>query len=157
LLTATFLLAYWIAHAARSDDGPGPRGSATAEGEPPGPEAAPTLREGTKLIDVAGAFRNTGDRIEFRPVDSEQRLVVLENLALQRVASMLADVRRQRPWTVSGTITEFRGVNYLLVTRAVLQSHHAPANNGPAGLSAAARGDGGNRRGDSLPPLAVDR
>jgi hypothetical protein len=45
---------------------------------------------------------------------------VLENLQLERILRTLAESRAQRQCIVSGVITEFRGANYLLVTKAVI-------------------------------------
>jgi hypothetical protein len=47
---------------------------------------------------------------------------VLENLALERINRELGQARGNLQWTVSGIVTEFRGNNYLLVTRAVVKS-----------------------------------
>jgi hypothetical protein len=44
---------------------------------------------------------------------------VLENLALERIVRILNETRGQRQWLVSGTITEYRGSNYLLISKAV--------------------------------------
>jgi hypothetical protein len=84
-----------------------------------GPER---LREGTRLIDVPGAFQSIGaDRIAFSPTGSKDSYRVLENQALERVGRALDENRGPRPWIVSGTITEYHGANYLLVTKAVEQ------------------------------------
>jgi hypothetical protein len=74
------------------------------------------------LTDVAGEFQSTGDRILFQPRDRKSGLLVLENLALERVARALEEIREPGLWSVSGTVTEFRGANYLLITRAVLKA-----------------------------------
>jgi hypothetical protein len=80
------------------------------------------LREGTRLTEVAGSFVAVGeDSITFSPAGSKDSYRVLENLALQRISQQLDENRGQRPWIVSGLITEFRGANYLLVTKAVVQ------------------------------------
>jgi hypothetical protein len=94
-------------------------------------DAPATLREGTKLANCDGGFRDTGDRVEFRVGDSDQRLVALENLALERVAGILAETRGELAWSVSGVVTEYRGVNYLLITRAVLKSKRPAPSNAP--------------------------
>ncbi|MCU0876965.1 MAG: hypothetical protein MUF06_04140 [Pirellulaceae bacterium] len=81
------------------------------------------LREGTKLIDVVGSFQVTGDRVSFHPDGTRgESFRVLENLALERIDRVLAESRLSPSWTVSGTITEFRGSNYLLVTKAVVRT-----------------------------------
>src|SRR4051794_36435425 len=43
------------------------------------------LREGAKLIEVTGRFDVTGDRLTFVSLKPRESLVVLENLALERV------------------------------------------------------------------------
>ena len=54
--------------------------------------------------------------------DGKGRLVGLENLTLQRIAQVIADSPERLRWTVTGTITEYRGANYLLVRRAILKN-----------------------------------
>jgi hypothetical protein len=76
------------------------------------------------LKNLAGTFKVAGDRITFCPRDQETALLVLENLALERVGGMLESVGG-RLWSVSGTVTEYRGRNYLLIDRAVVRSHGA--------------------------------
>ena len=144
LLIPTVLLVSWIAAAASGNDAPrSPSGSpADSDGRAPAQDGAPMLREGAKLVDVAGTFRNSGGRVEFCLGDSQQRLVVLENLALERIAGSLAEVRSQRLWTVSGTVSEFRGTNYLFVARAVLKTDRSPAAGSGAGLPAVAERQG---------------
>ena len=100
--------------------------SPAASGRPasgPAPKSSERLREGTKLIDVTGTFQAVGsDNISFLATGNKESYRVLQNLALQRVSQSLEDNRAQRQWIVSGTITEFRGANYLLVTKAVQAS-----------------------------------
>ena len=80
------------------------------------------LREGTKLIDVTGTFQSAGpDNISFLANGNKESFRALPNLALQRVSQSLEENRALRQWTISGTITEFRGANYLLITKAVIQ------------------------------------
>jgi len=84
-------------------------------------------REGQKLVDKLGEFRETGGRIAFYPEGSSVSLQLLENLALERVARDLD--QRTRKWSVSGLITEYRGVNFLLLHRAV-QKARSTRNSG---------------------------
>ena len=84
------------------------------------------LREGTRLIDEVGTFQNVGDRIAFVPGDKDSYRV-LENLQLQRIGQSLDGARGQQLWVVSGVITEFRGANYLLVTKASIQPQEGAA------------------------------
>jgi hypothetical protein len=82
------------------------------------------LREGTRLIDVVGSFQSVGgDSVSFSPGGNKDSFRVLENLALERVSRTLDENRGTRQWVVSGTITEYRGSNYLLLTKAVVQLH----------------------------------
>jgi hypothetical protein len=87
-----------------------------------GKKTSERLREGTRLNDVHGAFVALGaDSVTFAPTGGKDAYRVLENLALQRVSQQLDENRGPRQWIVSGLITEFRGSNYLLVTKAVVQ------------------------------------
>ena len=80
------------------------------------------LREGTKLIDVTGTFQAAGaDSVSFLVNGNKESYRVLQNLALQRVSFALEDNRALRQWIISGTITEYRGTNFLLLTKAVIQ------------------------------------
>jgi len=86
-------------------------------------DASYRVREGSKLVEQLGEFRETGGRIAFYPEGARDSLTVLENLALQRVSRDLE--LGTRKWSVSGTITEYHGLNYLLVQRAVLKQRSA--------------------------------
>ena len=107
---------------------------ASVPGEPATPaiasmgtaKPAERLREGTRLIDEVGTFQNVGDRIAFVPGDKDSYRV-LENLQLQRIGQSLDGARGQQLWVVSGVITEFCGANYLLVTKASIQSQEGAA------------------------------
>ena len=79
-------------------------------------------REGTRLTDVSGRFELAGDRITFHPSSGRESFRLLENLALERVGQVLSESRAKQDWTVSGTLTEFRGANYLLLTKAVIKT-----------------------------------
>jgi hypothetical protein len=88
---------------------------------PGGDSGSDRLREGSTL-EVQGSFKLTGDRIMFYPSADNRRLGTLENLNLERIGRMVSESPETLEWTVSGTVTEFQGANYLLVTRAVLKS-----------------------------------
>ncbi|HMS95000.1 MAG TPA: hypothetical protein PKA03_07240 [Tabrizicola sp.] len=79
-------------------------------------------REGARLTDVHGLFELTGDRVAFFPGAGRESYRLLENLALERVAQVISESRTRQEWMVSGTLTEFRGANYLLLTKAVIKS-----------------------------------
>ena len=85
------------------------------------------LREGTRLKDVVGRFRQSGDSLVF--IDGENReLGGLPNLNLERVARMLQSVEEPESvsWSISGTVTEYSGQNHLLITRAIFRSAAPP-------------------------------
>ena len=100
------------------------RGAAGAAGggRPAALEAHLAVREGSEIADQLGHFRVTDGRVVFLTADGKRRLVGLENLSLERVARAIDDTPQTLQWSVSGVITEYRGVNYLLVRRAILKS-----------------------------------
>lgn len=95
---------------------------ATADDQSTASEGDRRMREGTQIADRLGHFRMTGGRVTFFTADGKRRLVGLENLNLERIARTIADSPRPLQWTVTGTVTEYRGVNFLLVRRAILKS-----------------------------------
>ena len=101
----------------------GTRGAKTNQGEGVSSDALSRVREGSKLVEQLGEFRETGGRIAFYPAGSTDSLLVLENLALERVSRDLE--LGTRKWSVSGTITEYLGLNYLLIQRAVMKQRSA--------------------------------
>lgn len=76
------------------------------------------VREGGKLKGSIGEFMRFGDRIRFTIADANKKLTVLENLAAERVSDELEGARTSRRWRVSGTVTEFKGGNFLLISKA---------------------------------------
>jgi hypothetical protein len=83
--------------------------------------SAPTeqlLREG-QAVEISGKLELAGDRALLYPENGGPALRVLENLALERITRILSESRGQRDWLVTGTITEYRGSNYLLISKAV--------------------------------------
>ena len=114
---------------------------------------AQRAREGSLLTDEAGSFEFVGDRIVFVPAGSRESLRVLENLALERIVRELGDARDQRNWLVCGILTEFKGGNYLLVTKSLLQTPATPTATRPGRAPApAAQGASGTPAGG--PPAA---
>ena len=130
LATGSLALISSLAIAQTSDppaNAAAPRLGTPAGRDAPAPASpAPTkpvdrLREGTRLTDELGTFQLSGDRIAFVPGGgAKDSLRVLENLALQRISFALDDSHGQGQWLVSGIITEYRGANYLLITKAVI-------------------------------------
>lgn len=89
------------------------------------PREAPArerLREGTRIVGVVGTFRVVADQATFISADGKYQLVGLENLTLERIVKRTRDEPQSLAWSVDGTVTEYLGSNYLLVTRAVLRS-----------------------------------
>jgi hypothetical protein len=84
-------------------------------------KSAERKREGTRIVNELGTFQNLGDRLAFLPAGDNESYRVLENLALERVDRALDETRGQRQWVVSGVLTEFRGTNYLLITKAIIR------------------------------------
>ena len=80
------------------------------------------LREGTVLVDVVGYFKRTGDRATFYQSGNQLGMGVLENLNLQRVIDRITDTPDQLEWVLTGTVTEFKNRNYLLIDRVVLKN-----------------------------------
>jgi hypothetical protein len=106
------------------------RGTPQAAGAIGAAKAAERQREGTRLIDVMGSFQAIGgDSVSFSPAASGNKdsFRVLQNLALERISNTLEANRGPRLWVVSGTITEYRGSNYLLVSKAQLQEGDSAA------------------------------
>jgi hypothetical protein len=97
--------------------------SAGRTGRSKSEEAGKRLREGTRLIDVEGRFDSNGDRWIFFQADVNQSYKVLENIALERIHKVVEETRAgEKPlWTISATVTEYLGSNYLLVTKAVIK------------------------------------
>ena len=80
------------------------------------------LREGTVLVDVVGYFKRTGDRAMFYRSGDKHGMGVLENLNLQRVIERVTINSDQLEWVVTGTVTEFKNRNYLIIDRVVLKN-----------------------------------
>ncbi len=85
------------------------------------------LREGTIINDQSGYFSENGDTASFIS-DSGIEFGTLQNLNLERVVRLLknADEPSSIRWSVTGTVTEFSGRNYILISRAVYKSATPP-------------------------------
>jgi hypothetical protein len=93
-----------------------------AKKSPPPLQVARRVREGTELVDQVGRFEVVGERIVFVTDRGSVRLVGLENLGLERIARTLANDPGPLEWKVTGTVTEYRGTNFVLVHRAILKA-----------------------------------
>lgn len=87
-----------------------------------GNETKDSLREGGEILNQAGYFRTTGDRVAFVSADYKQHFVALENRYLEQVARTIANNHIQLEWIVSGTISQYRGDNFILLSSAELKS-----------------------------------
>jgi hypothetical protein len=83
------------------------------------------IREGTEMENQNGYFRMTGDRVTFFTEGGKSRFVVLENLNLERVSRILAENPDHLQWTITATVTEYRGNNYVFVRKAVRREQEA--------------------------------
>lgn len=91
------------------------------------PEAADRVREGTRWQNERGVFTLVGDRVTFAKSNQAlgQNYMVLENLNLERIVRTIEENRTVTDadtleWNIDATVTEFRGGNFLLITRSVL-------------------------------------
>lgn len=123
-LAGGVLLAWCAWNSATGQDSP-----FAAGGPSPGlPHYAPSsgeghtrhYREGTPLVDVRGQFATRDERVIFVPDDGSTALTVLENLGLERVLRASEDSPELLRWSIRGSVTEFGGANYLLLSRAVV-------------------------------------
>ena len=127
LLTAALLAATSFSLAKDVESTPGP-GSTSNQAKPSAPEApAQQLREGTTLKEVAGHFKAVGDRLSFY-ADDGRIFNCLENLSLERINKAIGESPDGLRWTVSATVTEYHGANYLLITHAILNNRRASEN-----------------------------
>ena len=103
------------------------RGSQSGAASQLGSVTVRRLREGTVINDQTGYFRENGDGASFVS-DKGQEFGALQNLNLERVVRLLknADEPSSIRWSVTGTVTEFSGRNYLLISRAVYKSATPP-------------------------------
>ncbi len=85
------------------------------------------IREGTTVHDQTGFFRQDGDGATF-VTDEGVEFGGLPNLNLERVVRTLkiADDSKSIRWSVSGSVTEFLGRNFLLISRAIYKSTPPP-------------------------------
>ncbi|MDR3110796.1 MAG: hypothetical protein LBU65_14095 [Planctomycetaceae bacterium] len=83
------------------------------------------IREGTELNGEKVFFRQNGTRTVLYFVNNNQRrYACLENLTLERVLKSIETKPEHKFWKVNGKFTEFRGENYILLTRAVVTTEH---------------------------------
>lgn len=98
-------------------DGPQPSGEALRD---VAADKSVRIREGTELKDRLAVFKPAGDRTLCFVSGMPQRMIVLENLALERVLQTLERSSVELQWSIRGVVSEYRGANYLLIQRAVV-------------------------------------
>ncbi|GAB5401832.1 MAG: hypothetical protein Aurels2KO_00630 [Aureliella sp.] len=76
------------------------------------------LREGTSIDNVLVTCRASGDSLLMEFPDFRRRMSALQNLASQRILKAVIEDAQDTAWVVSGKVTEFKGRNYLFITRA---------------------------------------
>ena len=91
-------------------------------------EKSNLIREGTVMQSQHGIFRVSNDRTILTIANGTERYICLENLNLQRITDVIKDNPTLTDWTVDFSVTEYRGVNYALIQRAVLSSTAQRAN-----------------------------
>ncbi|MGH7139421.1 MAG: hypothetical protein ACREHD_27060, partial [Pirellulales bacterium] len=74
-------------------------------------------REGTELREEPGRFIPVGNRLNFVSSGGAS-YIGLENLNLERVGKIVADSSEPVDWFITGTVSEYQGANYLLISRA---------------------------------------
>jgi len=79
------------------------------------------LREGTKLTNEKGMFEfdSAGEHAVF-VLANGRKIRCLENLNLDRVWQVVHVNPDRLEWSIQGTVTEYRGANYLLVNQSLL-------------------------------------
>ena len=121
---AVFALTFFILPTIGHGNGPAaPAASSNSSAPAALGKGAKRQREGLRLNELAGTFEEVGDgQFTFTPEGTKESYRTLENLALERVANVMADSGTGQTWLVSGQLTEFRGSNYLLIARAVIRN-----------------------------------
>ena len=91
----------------------------------PNAPALNTLREGTFVIDRIGRLTHTENGQAEFTFESDGRalrdppMILLPNLKLMQMEDTLTAANRDLKFRVTGTVTEYRGRNYLLLERVV--------------------------------------
>jgi hypothetical protein len=94
---------------------------------PLGAPEIPTKREGTFVVDRVGRLAKTADGQAWEFIYSadgasmqDPPLRVLPNLKLQTIEDELATANRDLKLRISGTLTEYRGRNYVLLEKVIV-------------------------------------
>ena len=79
------------------------------------------LREGAEIVDTLGTFEWVGDRLSFSADKEKNVFKILENRMMERVVQTQESSTGDLVWVVTGTITEYRGSNFLLMRHVTLE------------------------------------
>lgn len=79
------------------------------------------LREGAEIVDEVGTFEWVGDRLSFSADKEKNVFKILENRMMERVVQTQESSTGELVWVVTGTITEYRGNNFLLMRHVTLE------------------------------------
>lgn len=78
-------------------------------------------REGTRLHQVQGVFTTNGERLQFSTADGKVQIIATENLLAERVLRTIQESSDNAlAWTIQGTLTEYKGANYLTLNYAAI-------------------------------------
>jgi hypothetical protein len=105
-------------------------------------------------VDQVGSFKAVGDRWAFHPSSGGGSWVGLENLGLERVVRTVTSHSQPLRWKVSGALTEYQGVNYLLIERAILVSEYNSTQKKEESPPAGRPGQENTGRGIATEPAA---
>jgi len=104
-----------------------PKAEPKAADAPPPPEPENLLPEYARLVDREGTVirkavgAEGGIRTVFRSADEKLELVLLENRYLETLEDVTDHGRKAAKLRVSGTVTVYRGANYLLLSRVQIK------------------------------------
>ena len=94
----------------------------------PNAPALPVVREGTHRINASGRLTHTSDGESIFTFDSDGAamkdppMIILPNLKLQAMEAAVASKNSDVHFRVSGTITEYKGRNFILLDKAVVMA-----------------------------------
>jgi hypothetical protein len=109
---------------ASPSDGADGSAAASASG---GTDEGGILREGTDVVDRVGRLQKTPDGTQTQFVfDSDARalhdppMIILPNLKLMSMENAVSEASHDLRFRVTGTVTEYRGHNYILLEKVVV-------------------------------------
>lgn len=79
-------------------------------------------RQGKRLHEKHATFQIVAERIHVRLPKNKRVMIALENLTLERIHKYIGRVEEKQTWEIEGQITEYEGQNYILISRAIVNS-----------------------------------